>query len=76
MEANVKAGENTVVLPAGTYTLDVTGRGEDAAATGDLDVTDHLRGRHVERRIGLRVDRRRGAESTPAEREVGDPHLG
>ena len=42
MEANAKAGENTVVLPAGTYTLDVAGTGEDAAATGDLDVTDHL----------------------------------
>lgn len=36
------SGGDTVVLPAGTYTLTVPGAGEDAAATGDLDITDHM----------------------------------
>ncbi|HXE97663.1 MAG TPA: choice-of-anchor D domain-containing protein, partial [Dongiaceae bacterium] len=30
---------DTIVLPAGTYTLTIAGTGEDAAATGDLDIT-------------------------------------
>ncbi len=34
------AGADTITLGAGTYTLSVGGTGEDAAATGDLDVTD------------------------------------
>lgn len=38
-EANQLGGSHTIVLPAGTYTLDIVGPGEDAAATGDLDVT-------------------------------------
>lgn len=29
-----------IVVPAGTYTLTVTGHSEDAAATGDLDITN------------------------------------
>jgi CSLREA domain-containing protein len=33
------AGRDTIVVPAGTYTLAVPGRYEDAAATGDLDLT-------------------------------------
>ncbi|NOX53028.1 MAG: S8 family serine peptidase, partial [Planctomycetes bacterium] len=41
-EANAQPGENTIALSAGTYTLTLSGRGEDAAATGDLDVTDTL----------------------------------
>jgi len=43
MEANALAAlgtstANVIVLPAATYTLTVAGRGEDNAATGDLDV--------------------------------------
>ena len=40
--ANAAAGAVTIDLPAGTYTLTIAGSGEDAAATGDLDVTDDL----------------------------------
>jgi parallel beta-helix repeat protein len=39
MEANARAGDDTIILPAGTYTLSLAGAGEDGAATGDLDVT-------------------------------------
>ncbi|MFQ6023537.1 MAG: DUF4347 domain-containing protein, partial [Acidiferrobacterales bacterium] len=35
---NAGAGGDTIVLPPGTYTLSITGSGEDAAATGDLDI--------------------------------------
>ena len=39
--ANAEAGLNTIALrPGETYTLDISGAGEDASATGDLDVTD------------------------------------
>jgi CSLREA domain-containing protein len=41
-EANALAGPDTIVLPAGTFVLTIPGRGEDAAATGDLDVTGEL----------------------------------
>lgn len=37
LNANLGPG-NTINIPAGTYTLTVPGAGEDAAATGDLDV--------------------------------------
>jgi uncharacterized repeat protein (TIGR01451 family)/CSLREA domain-containing protein len=40
--ANQRAGADTIQLPAGTYTLTLAGTDEDAAATGDLDVTDAL----------------------------------
>jgi hypothetical protein len=40
--ANVTPGADTITLPAGTYTLAIPGTGEDAAATGDLDITDSL----------------------------------
>ena len=40
--ANASPGADTVVLPSGTYTLTIAGTGEDANATGDLDVTDDL----------------------------------
>ena len=36
------SGADTIVLPTGIYTLTIAGRGEDAAATGDLDITDDL----------------------------------
>src|SRR5438046_1414468 len=35
-------GADTITLPAGTYTLAIAGAGEDAAATGDLDITGSL----------------------------------
>lgn len=36
------SGTDTIVLPAGTFTLALAGTGEDAALSGDLDVTDSL----------------------------------
>lgn len=33
-------GDDTIVLPAGTYTLTIAGTADDANATGDLDITD------------------------------------
>jgi CSLREA domain-containing protein len=41
-EANAHPGADTIVLPAGEYDLTIPGQGEDAAATGDLDITDDL----------------------------------
>jgi uncharacterized repeat protein (TIGR01451 family)/CSLREA domain-containing protein len=41
-EANAFGGTNTITLPAGTYTLTLTGQDEDAAATGDLDITSDI----------------------------------
>jgi CSLREA domain-containing protein len=38
--SNTCAGTQTISIPAGTYTLTHTGAGEDAAATGDLDILD------------------------------------
>ena len=38
--ANAAAGADTIILPAGTYGLTLVGVGEDAAATGDLDISD------------------------------------
>src|SRR5690349_19345257 len=40
--ANAHAGADTILLPAGTYTLTISGNNENAAATGDLDITDAL----------------------------------
>src|SRR6188472_411319 len=41
-EANANDGSITIHVPAGTYALSIEGRGEDAAATGDLDITDDV----------------------------------
>jgi CSLREA domain-containing protein len=41
-QANALAGPDEVDIPAGTYRLTIAGTGEDAAATGDLDVTESL----------------------------------
>lgn len=41
-ETNALPDTDTIILPPGTYTLTITGRGENAAATGDLDITDDL----------------------------------
>ncbi len=40
MEANALDGPDTVRLMPMTYSLSLTGTGEDASATGDLDITD------------------------------------
>src|SRR6516165_8660477 len=42
IDANHSQGADTIMLPAGTYTLTRTGMNEDAALTGDLDITGHL----------------------------------
>ena len=36
------SGNDTITLPAGTYTLSVAGAGEDSNATGDLDITSNV----------------------------------
>lgn len=41
MEANALASNDTIVLPAGMYTLSLAGSGEDGALTGDLDVANN-----------------------------------
>jgi len=41
-EANLLAGADTITLPAGLFQLALTGPGEEAAATGDLDITSDL----------------------------------
>jgi CSLREA domain-containing protein len=40
-EANALAGADTITLPAGTYTITISGS-EDVAAAGDLDITEDL----------------------------------
>ncbi len=42
MEANADSGFDSVVVPAGIYVLTLPGRGEDASATGDLDIRSNL----------------------------------
>lgn len=42
MEANQLGGADEIVLPAGTYLRTILGTGENAAATGDLDIKDSL----------------------------------
>src|SRR5262245_53738946 len=42
MEANALTGEDAITLPSGTFSFSLRGPGEDAATTGDLDVTDSL----------------------------------
>jgi hypothetical protein len=42
METNALAGADSIELPAGMFTLTIEGTDEDAAATGDLDITDDL----------------------------------
>jgi CSLREA domain-containing protein len=41
-EANALAGADTINVPSGTYILTIPGGNEDAAALGDLDITDDL----------------------------------
>jgi len=42
MEANALPGPDSLILPAGIYTLTVAGAGENAGATGDLDISSDL----------------------------------
>lgn len=60
-EANALAGAQTIVLPAGTYALTLFGVDEDAAVSGDLDITDDLtiqgQGFDATRIDGLQQDR-------------------
>lgn len=41
-ESNALAGADVITLPAGTYLLTIPGAGEDASATGDLDIMDDV----------------------------------
>jgi CSLREA domain-containing protein len=41
-EANATTAADTISVPAGHYTFGVVGTGENAAATGDLDITHDL----------------------------------
>lgn len=41
-ESNALPGLDTIIVPTGTYTLTIPGSNEDAAATGDLDLTEEL----------------------------------
>lgn len=41
-QSNSNSGANTILLPAGEYTFSRAGRSENAALTGDLDITDEL----------------------------------
>ncbi|MFC0356191.1 choice-of-anchor Q domain-containing protein [Pseudofulvimonas gallinarii] len=41
-EANARPGVDIVALPPGIFVFGLAGQSEDAAATGDLDVTDDL----------------------------------
>lgn len=41
-EANALSGSDLVRLPAGLFELTIAGTGENAAATGDLDVSENL----------------------------------
>ena len=40
--ANAAPSDDTITVPAGTYTLTIAGADEDAAATGDLDITSNI----------------------------------
>src|SRR5207253_4752858 len=42
LQANATNGADTIVVPAGTYTLTRAGANDDAALTGDLDLTGHV----------------------------------
>src|SRR5438552_3603845 len=41
-ETNARPGADSISVPPGTYVLAIPGAGEDASATGDLDITDDL----------------------------------
>lgn len=41
-ETNARPGPDHIILPTGTHALSIPGRGEDQAATGDLDINGDL----------------------------------
>jgi hypothetical protein len=41
-ETNALPGADTINLPSGNFLLSIAGQGENAAASGDLDITDNL----------------------------------
>ncbi len=41
-ETNALPGHDTILVPSGVYTLTIEGPNEDAAASGDLDITSDL----------------------------------
>lgn len=41
-EANALAGDDIIMLPAGTFLLNNVGVGENSAVTGDLDITSNI----------------------------------
>lgn len=41
-QANALSGPNTILVPAGTYTITLAGANENFALTGDLEVRDDL----------------------------------
>ncbi len=61
MEANALPGADAVLLPPGVFTLGIAGIMEEAALTGDLDVTESLRiegaGSALTRLDGAMLDR-------------------
>lgn len=40
--ANTASGADTITVPAGVYTLTISGANEDASATGDLDISEEV----------------------------------
>jgi hypothetical protein len=50
--ANALGGSHVIRLPAGTYLLNHTGADEDAAATGDLDITADITVRSANNAVG------------------------
>ncbi len=53
MEGNSSPGAHVIQLAAGTYTLSLAGRFEDAAATGDLDIRGNITIRGVSARDSI-----------------------
>ncbi len=42
LAANSSVGVDTIDLPAGTYSLSITGNGENGNLTGDLDISESV----------------------------------
>ena len=61
MAADAKGGNNTIILPAGTFTLTIPATGPDDVTTGDLDITGNLtiKGKNAARTVidGNNLDR-------------------
>lgn len=70
-EANSDAGADTILLGTGVHGLTLAGSGEDAAADGDLDVTEDL---SIEgtTTLGSQIDASAITESEPVFQVIGD----